>query len=48
MSRAKYAPTQIHTHLDFASVVPVTPGEAAASSARWERRGLLGRLVRVN
>jgi len=33
----------------FESAVPPTPGELAASSSeRWERRGLLQRLVRVN
>jgi hypothetical protein len=29
------------------SAVPPTPGESAAMSARWQRRGLLGRLVRT-
>jgi hypothetical protein len=33
------------THL---TVVPPTPGELAAASAQWERRGLLGRLVRID
>jgi len=33
------------THL---TVVPASPGEVAAASAQWERRGLLGRLVRVD
>jgi hypothetical protein len=33
------------THL---TVVPPTPGELAVASAQWERRGLLGRLVRVD
>ena len=44
--------TQTDSRLDpekrFLSVVPLTPAEAAASSARWERRGLLGRLVGAN
>jgi hypothetical protein len=31
-----------------ASVVPFTPAELAAASGRWERRGLLQRLVRCN
>jgi hypothetical protein len=31
-----------------ASVVPFTPAELAAASGRWERRGLLQRLVRSN
>lgn len=30
------------------TVVPPTPGELAVASAQWERRGLLGRLVRVD
>jgi hypothetical protein len=29
------------------SRVPPTPAETAADSARWERRGLLRRLVRL-
>ena len=33
------------THL---TVVPPTPGELAVASAQWERRGLLGRLVRID
>ena len=33
------------THL---TVVPPSPGEVAAASAQWERRGLLGRLVRID
>jgi hypothetical protein len=32
---------------ELRSVVPPTPGEAAAVSVRWERRGVLGRLVRI-
>ena len=32
----------------FQSVAPLTPGEAAAAAAAWERRGLLGRLVRIS
>jgi len=28
--------------------VPPTPGEAAADSAEWERRGLFARLVRID
>lgn len=28
--------------------VPPTPGEVAVASAQWERRGVLGRLVRVD
>jgi len=30
------------------TVVPPTPGEVAVASAQWERRGLLGRLVRID
>jgi hypothetical protein len=30
----------------FPSTVPPTPAEEQAASAHWERRGLLGRLVR--
>jgi len=33
------------THL---TVVPPSPGDVAAASAQWERRGLLGRLVRID
>jgi hypothetical protein len=29
------------------SVVPATPAEAAVAAAAWERRGILGRLVRL-
>ena len=28
--------------------VPPTPGEVAVASAQWERRGVLGRLVRID
>ncbi len=31
---------------DLVSCVPPTPAEAAVASVRWERRGLIGRLVR--
>jgi hypothetical protein len=47
MPDPKTLTTEINSHA-FASAVPSTPGEAAALSARWERRGLLQRLVRVN
>jgi hypothetical protein len=30
------------------SIAPPTPGEAAVASVTWERRGLLGRLVRIS
>jgi hypothetical protein len=36
-----------HT-IRFQSVVPPTPAEVAAAAARWERRGVLGRLVRID
>jgi hypothetical protein len=40
-----------HTHpqprTPNASSVPPTPAEAAASSVRWERHGLLGRLAQA-
>ncbi len=43
--------TQASSHpeprMPFGTVVPPTPGEAAALSASWTRRGPLGRLVRI-
>jgi hypothetical protein len=30
------------------SVVPATPAEAAVAAATWKRRGILGRLVRLD
>ena len=45
------ATDQIKSHpqprMPFASSVPETPAEAALSAVSWERRGPLGRLVRV-
>ena len=38
--------SRLHGH--FVSSSPPTPAEAAASSARWERRGPLRRLVRLD
>jgi hypothetical protein len=32
--------------LPFPRTVPLTPGEQAAASCSWERRGLLRRLIR--
>lgn len=32
----------------FVGTSPPTPGEAATASVRWERRGLLRRLVRLD
>jgi hypothetical protein len=37
------------THkITFHSIVPPTPAEVAAAAATWERRGVLGRLVRTD
>jgi hypothetical protein len=33
---------------EFVSGVPPTSAETAAAVARWERRGILGRLVRLD
>jgi hypothetical protein len=32
----------------FVSSCPPTAAESAVAAARWERRGLLGRLIRVD
>jgi len=32
----------------FQSVIPPTPAEVAVAAARWEQRGILGRLVRLD
>jgi hypothetical protein len=52
MPTSKPITTRIHpdgaSWTPFESAVPPTPGEQAAGAAEWERRGLLGRLVRVN
>ena len=45
MPNEREAMTQMTT---FQSVAPLTPGEAAAAASAWERRGLLGRLVRTS
>jgi hypothetical protein len=37
---------RLHHH--FVSSSPPTPAEAAAASVRWDRRGLLRRLVRLD
>ena len=37
---------RLHHH--FVSSSPPTPAEAAASSVRWDRRGPLRRLVRLD
>ncbi|MDX6414470.1 MAG: hypothetical protein QOH23_1880 [Gaiellaceae bacterium] len=34
--------------INFQSVVPPTAAEAAITDAAWERRGFLGRLVRID
>jgi hypothetical protein len=51
MSTSEAIVTQIHPDADpwtqLKTVVPPTAAEVAVASARWERRGLLGRLVRV-
>jgi hypothetical protein len=43
--------TQANPHpqprMPIASSVPPTPAEEAVSSVRWERHGLLGRLVQA-
>jgi hypothetical protein len=41
-------PTKTHPEprMPFTSSVPPTAAEVEAASHRWERRGLLGRLVR--
>jgi hypothetical protein len=38
----------MNTNSNRVTSVPPTPGERAAAEARWERRGILGRLVRVD
>ena len=39
----RITPLRVH----FVGCSPPTPAEAATASVRWERRGLLGRLVRL-
>jgi hypothetical protein len=39
-------PTKTHPEPRFTSSVPPTAAEVEAAAHRWERRGLLGRLVR--
>jgi hypothetical protein len=46
MHRNKLSTTADAT--EFVSGVPPTPAETAAAVARWERRGILGRLVRLD
>jgi hypothetical protein len=36
------------SNVTLTNVVPLTAGEIAVATARWERRGLLQRLVRAN
>jgi len=38
----------MNSKVTFHSVVPPTSAEAAAAAAGWERRGILGRLVRLD
>jgi hypothetical protein len=46
MDRNKLSTTAVAA--EFVSGVPPTPAETAAAVARWERRGILGRLVRLD
>jgi hypothetical protein len=39
---------EIMTSTNIQSAVPATPAEAAVAAATWERRGILGRLVRLD
>jgi hypothetical protein len=52
MSTSEAIISQMHPDAEswtqFKTVVPPTPAELAMASVRWERRGLLGRLVRIN
>jgi hypothetical protein len=48
MSNPKHPLLRPIPSVDFANAVPPTPAEAAVYATRWERRGLLGRLVRAN
>jgi hypothetical protein len=45
--RVKFIANHPEPRSPYASSVPPTPAEAAASTVGWERRGLLGRLVRL-
>ena len=40
-------PTHPQAGPALASATPPTPGEVAAGAVKWERRGLLSRLVRL-
>lgn len=46
--RTSTAQIQAESWKHFETAVPPTPVEAAIAAAGWERRGLLGRLVRTN
>jgi hypothetical protein len=46
MHPSKLSTTTVGT--EFVSCVPPTPTEVAAAAASWERRGILGRLVRLD
>jgi hypothetical protein len=46
MDRNKLSTTAVAA--EFVSGVPPTPAETAAAAARWERRGVLDRLVRLD
>ena len=41
-------PPGMPLRVNFVGCSPPTPAEAATASVRWERRGLLGRLVRLD
>jgi hypothetical protein len=45
MSNEREAMTHKST---FQSIAPPTPGEASVAAVTWERRGALGRLVRIS
>jgi hypothetical protein len=47
MERSKPIRSHPEPRLPFGTVVPAAPGEAAALTTSWERRGILRRLVRV-
>jgi hypothetical protein len=44
--RSQATKTHPEPRMPFATTVPPTPAEEQAASGRWERRGLLGRLIR--
>jgi hypothetical protein len=44
----KTEPELLETERSYATSIPPDPGEEGASSVRWETRGILGRLVRID